>query len=85
MYLLDIDECVTNSPCSSNGECKNTKGSFMCECNSGFVGDGFNCTGNGRTIMNILLSLMSLYNWIINLNFTVNASNLAKESFFFMN
>ena len=42
----DIEECVTDSPCSSNAECKDTEGSFMCACNSGFDGDGFNCTGN---------------------------------------
>ena len=54
---LDIDECVTDSPCSSNAECKNTEGSFMCECNSGFVGDGFNCTGN-RSIKSMMLYVL---------------------------
>ena len=43
---LDIDECVTDLPCSSDAQCTNIEGSFMCECNSGFDGDGFNCTGN---------------------------------------
>ena len=45
MQTLDIDECVTDSPCSTNAECTNTEGSFVCECNMGFDGDGYNCTG----------------------------------------
>ena len=45
MQTLDIDECVTDSPCSINAECMNTEGSFVCECNTGFDGDGYNCTG----------------------------------------
>ena len=44
-YTLDRNECVADPPCSSNAECKNTEGSFMCTCREGFVGDGFNCTG----------------------------------------
>lgn len=40
---LDIDECAT-SPChATNATCTNTFGSYICECNSGYVGDGFTC------------------------------------------
>ena len=43
--LLDIDECVEQSPCDSNAQCTNTLGSFTCACNEGYSGDGRTCTG----------------------------------------
>ena len=44
--LIDINECFTNSGgCSVNAKCTNTIGSFNCECNTGYSGDGFNCAG----------------------------------------
>lgn len=42
--VLDIDECLT-SPCDGNATCFNTAGTFSCECNTGFTGDGFTCRG----------------------------------------
>jgi len=43
---IDINECSTNNGgCSINAKCTNTIGSFGCECNSGYSGDGFNCDG----------------------------------------
>lgn len=45
-YLLsDVDECTlgTNS-CDTNAKCLNTDGSFACNCNNGFAGDGVICT-----------------------------------------
>ena len=51
----DIDECKENTDnCSTNAQCHNTPGSFNCTCNSGFKGDGVNCSigkkrpGNAR-------------------------------------
>ena len=41
---LDVDECA-NSSCHANATCNNTVGSFVCRCDSGFSGDGFNCSG----------------------------------------
>ena len=50
-----------DSPCSNNAECKNTEGSFTCECNSGFDGDGFNCIGNGRRVMIIIICAYKIF------------------------
>ena len=33
------------APCHANATCSNTEGSYECTCNSGYVGDGINCTG----------------------------------------
>ena len=42
-YFLDIDECLSN-PCHVNASCSDTQGSFGCQCNTGFSGNGFNCS-----------------------------------------
>ena len=39
-----MDECLTE-PCETNANCSNTDGSFKCTCNSGYFGDGNNCSG----------------------------------------
>ncbi|XP_077137839.1 mucin-4-like [Ranitomeya variabilis] len=39
----DVNECLYN-PCSSNGYCSNTLGSFLCSCNAGYAGNGYECT-----------------------------------------
>ena len=31
--------------CSKNSNCTNTVGSFRCVCQTGYQGDGYNCTG----------------------------------------
>ena len=42
---LDRDECAAElDNCHENATCNNTFGSFECTCNSGFNGDGVNCT-----------------------------------------
>ncbi|XP_023325822.1 multiple epidermal growth factor-like domains protein 8 [Eurytemora carolleeae] len=39
----DIDECKLNiHKCHSKATCKNVPGSYLCSCNKGFAGDGFN-------------------------------------------
>ncbi|MEO1339510.1 MAG: calcium-binding EGF-like domain-containing protein, partial [Myxococcota bacterium] len=41
----DIDECTTTSVgCDVNATCVNQPGSFACQCNDGFMGDGTTCT-----------------------------------------
>ena len=46
IIFSDVDECEESkhNNCSSNAACQNTDGSFTCECQSGFIGDGVKCT-----------------------------------------
>ncbi|XP_048581930.1 fibrillin-1 isoform X2 [Nematostella vectensis] len=40
----DVNECARDpSPCHENAACTNTKGSYLCRCNSGYTGDGKDC------------------------------------------
>lgn len=41
---VDIDECEGDNNCHMDAVCSNTFGSFNCECNEGFHGNGVNCT-----------------------------------------
>lgn len=44
--LLDIDECLMPSSCGGNADCRDTNGSFVCSCKSGFIGDPLEiCSG----------------------------------------
>ena len=55
----DIDECAQDQDdCHSNGVCMNTIGSYTCQCNAGFQGDGRSCTGwlcNKRPLVHTML------------------------------
>lgn len=43
--FLDIDECYTGDDfCHMNATCTNVNGSYVCKCENGFTGDGFNCS-----------------------------------------
>jgi hypothetical protein len=43
---IDVNECATGfHECDVNAICTNTIGSYMCQCLTGFCGDGFKCTG----------------------------------------
>jgi hypothetical protein len=44
LFFLDIDECLMTNPCHVNASCTDTEGSFICQCNSGHSGNGFNCS-----------------------------------------
>ena len=40
-FVADIDECTTGlAKCHQQASCINYDGSYVCECNSGYVGDG---------------------------------------------
>ena len=59
LLFLDIDECAAQvNPCDAlaNSACKNTNGSYNCQCNDGFVKNGPNCEGVKQ-----LLSLVWMY------------------------
>ena len=43
--IIDINECESD-PCHSNATCENTDGTFICQCISGYVGNGLICQGN---------------------------------------
>ena len=44
--FLDVNECVQDlHDCHGNATCNNKIGSYNCSCDSGFDGNGFNCTG----------------------------------------
>ena len=42
LIIVEIDECL-DDPCDLNATCTNTDGSYICECSSGFTGDGETC------------------------------------------
>ena len=43
---LDVDECIQNQHnCHKEARCKNTFGSYVCECNMYHTGNGTFCTG----------------------------------------
>ncbi len=53
LIFSDIDECAAGTDnCSANAVCNNLEGGFECECNTGFSGDGVNCTGESQ--LNVL-------------------------------
>ena len=58
LFSIDIDECKS-TPCDKNAACVNTDGSFTCTCNTGYSGDGFNCSGKiiGLNIVQIIILL----------------------------
>ena len=45
--LIDINECsnVEDNNCHKNAICTNTNGSFICQCQNGYTGNGTTCTG----------------------------------------
>ena len=40
----DINECVLSNPCYNGATCRNTEGSYICDCVHGY--DGVRCANN---------------------------------------
>lgn len=46
-YCIDIDECsLGQTLCPGHSRCINTRGSYRCECEDGWINDGIQCIGN---------------------------------------
>ena len=46
LFLSDLDECLNDTDiCDEHANCANTDGSYTCECDKGYTGDGYNCAG----------------------------------------
>ena len=43
--FIDINECEGSNNCDINANCTNTQGNYTCSCNTGYHGDGVNCSG----------------------------------------
>ena len=74
--FVDIDECLTVSPCHANATCNNTEGSYTCTCDSGYSGDGVSC--NGRRFTNLNTEIIDKIP-IENLNEICRASFISKH------
>ena len=59
-FPVDKNECSETSPCDSKAECTNTPGSYTCQCNPGFAGDGTKESCKGKTMLVTIIYLMGM-------------------------
>uniref|UniRef100_A0AAX7U3E0 Nidogen 2a (osteonidogen) n=1 Tax=Astatotilapia calliptera TaxID=8154 RepID=A0AAX7U3E0_ASTCA len=58
-FFSDIDEC-SSSPCHINARCINGLGSFQCQCQLGFFGNGFYCSQQEGTAHACFTHILSI-------------------------
>ena len=59
---LDVNECRKEpSPCESNTVCENTKGSYRCNCKTGFIQESHHCVGNSAIIFVVVVVVFCLF------------------------
>ena len=61
--ILDIDECkaAETHNCSFNAFCHNTESAYNCTCEPGYLGDGWNCTGNWLLVYELIFGGLGPY------------------------
>ena len=70
---IDIDECVEETDnCDDNAICTNTDGSFTCECESGFSGNGVQCVGKIIMIMTLVSNKIFIIKKLLSESVCVN-------------
>ncbi|RDD39041.1 Mucin-like protein, partial [Trichoplax sp. H2] len=79
----DINECVIGSHrCHAQAQCVNTNSSYYCVCNSGFTGNGFQCSDINECATNVTgcnnnarcVNTYGSYKCICNLGYTGNGT-----------
>ena len=57
--FTDIDECIDGSNnCHENAGCTNIDGSFTCECNNGYNGNGELCEGENTITLSVTVKFI---------------------------
>ena len=52
--VIDVNECLLSNGCHENAECLNLIGSYDCKCQTGYSGNGFNCTSQYKNCLQVL-------------------------------
>ena len=59
--ITDVDECTLNMAgtftCDTDAQCVNSYGTYRCECNPGYAGDGKTCRGKNNIYPKIISTL----------------------------
>ena len=52
IIYTDLDECKLDiHRCSENAKCSNSEGSYDCNCDDGFIGNGITCLSKYHNIV----------------------------------
>ena len=52
LSVPDVNECDEgDNACDINADCSNVNGTYFCQCQSGFTGNGFVCFGTYRLLL----------------------------------